>query len=80
MALAALIGGLVGGKIASRIPAKLLRWIVIVVGLGMSAVYFARLKRALLIIYIYMSQQPDTIVLCQRPCAKKVSNEGFRNL
>jgi len=37
------IAALVGGAIASRVPAKLLRWIVIVAGLGMSAVYFARL-------------------------------------
>jgi len=43
MAVAALVGGAIGGAIASRVPAKLLRWIVIVVGLGMSAVYFARL-------------------------------------
>jgi hypothetical protein len=33
----------IGGAIPSRVPAKLLRWIVIVAGLGMSAVYFARL-------------------------------------
>jgi hypothetical protein len=37
------IAALVGGAIASRVPAKVLRWIVIVAGLGMSAVYFARL-------------------------------------
>jgi len=43
MAIAALVGGAIGGAIASRVPAKLLRWIVIVAGLGMSAVYFARL-------------------------------------
>jgi uncharacterized protein len=43
MAIAALVGGGIGGAIASRVPAKLLRWIVIIVGLGMSAVYFARL-------------------------------------
>ena len=43
MAIAALIGGAIGGVIASRVPTKLLRWIVIVAGLGMSAVYFARL-------------------------------------
>jgi len=39
----ALVGGAIGGAIASRVPAKLLRWIVIVAGLGMSAAYFARL-------------------------------------
>jgi hypothetical protein len=43
MAIAALVGGAIGGAIASRVPAKLLRWIVIVAGLAMSAVYFARL-------------------------------------
>jgi uncharacterized membrane protein YfcA len=43
MASAALVGGAIGGTIASRVPAKLLRWVVIVVALGMSAVYFARL-------------------------------------
>ena len=43
MAIAALSGGAIGGAVASRVPAKLLRWIVILAGLGMSAVYFARL-------------------------------------
>ena len=43
MAIAALLGGAIGGAIASRVPAKLLRWIVIVAGLAMSAVYFTRL-------------------------------------
>jgi uncharacterized membrane protein YfcA len=43
MAIAALVGGAIGGAIASRVPAKLLRWIVIVASLGMSAVYVARL-------------------------------------
>jgi len=43
MAIAALVGGAIGGAIASRVPAKVLHWIVIVAGLGMSAVYFARL-------------------------------------
>ena len=43
VAICALIGGAIGGAIASRVPAKLWRWIVIVSGLGMAAVYFARL-------------------------------------
>src|SRR6478672_2456378 len=43
MAIAELVGVAIGGAIASRVPAKVLRWIVIVDGLGMSAVYFARL-------------------------------------
>jgi len=38
-----LIGGAIGGATASRVPAKRLRWIVIVTGLGMSAVYSSRL-------------------------------------
>ncbi len=42
---AALAGGAIGGAIASRVPAKLLRWVVILVGLGMAIVYFARLFR-----------------------------------
>jgi uncharacterized membrane protein YfcA len=46
MAMTALTGGAIGGAIASRVPAKLLRAIVIVAGLGLSAVYFARLWRS----------------------------------
>jgi uncharacterized membrane protein YfcA len=38
-----ILGGAVGGAIASRVPAKLLRSIVIVCGLGMAAYYFAKL-------------------------------------
>jgi len=41
--VAALVGGALGGAIVSRVPAKLLRWIVIVTGLGMALVYLARL-------------------------------------
>jgi hypothetical protein len=43
MAVAALAGGMIGGAIASRVSAKLLRWTVIVVGVAVAAVYFARL-------------------------------------
>src|SRR5262249_35769712 len=43
MAMAALVGGAIGGAIASRVPAKLLRWVVILLGLATSTVYFARL-------------------------------------
>ena len=43
MAVAALIGGTIGGAIASRVPAKLLRGVVVVVGLALAAYYFARL-------------------------------------
>jgi uncharacterized protein len=42
MAVSALVGGVIGGAIASRVPPKLLRGIVIATGLGVSAVYFAR--------------------------------------
>jgi uncharacterized membrane protein YfcA len=45
MATAAVIGGATGGAVASRVPAKLLRLVVIVAGLGMAAVYFARMGR-----------------------------------
>lgn len=43
MAVASLAGGFVGGRIASRISARLLRGLVIVVGLAVAAVYFAKL-------------------------------------
>jgi len=43
MAMTALVGGSVGGAIASRVPPKLLRGIVISIGLGMSIYYFSRL-------------------------------------
>jgi uncharacterized membrane protein YfcA len=43
MAVAALVGGAIGGTIASRVPAKLLRGIVMVAGLAMAIVYFTRL-------------------------------------
>jgi uncharacterized membrane protein YfcA len=43
MAFGALLGGVIGGGVASRVPPRLLRAIVIVVALGMAAVYFARL-------------------------------------
>ena len=43
MAITAVFGGAIGGAIASRVPAKLLRGVVIVVGLGLSIFYFVRL-------------------------------------
>jgi uncharacterized membrane protein YfcA len=42
-AVAALVGGAIGGTVASRVPAQWFRWIVIVAGLGMALFYFARL-------------------------------------
>jgi uncharacterized protein len=43
IAIASLIGGLIGGKVATRIPEALLRWVAILVALGVAGVYFAKL-------------------------------------
>ncbi|MDQ3337618.1 MAG: sulfite exporter TauE/SafE family protein [Myxococcota bacterium] len=43
MFVCALAGGLIGGKLASRLPATWLRWLVVVLGVSLSIVYFARL-------------------------------------
>jgi uncharacterized membrane protein YfcA len=43
MFICALAGGLIGGKLASKLPAKWLRWLVVVLGVALSIVYFARL-------------------------------------
>ncbi|MBA3817978.1 MAG: sulfite exporter TauE/SafE family protein [Deltaproteobacteria bacterium] len=43
MLVGALLGGVIGGKLASRIPASYLRTLVVVLGIGLSIVYFARL-------------------------------------
>jgi len=43
MAIAALAGGVIGGAIASRVPAAVLRWTVVAIGLVVAAVYFAKL-------------------------------------
>jgi uncharacterized membrane protein YfcA len=43
IAVASLAGGLIGGKLASRIPEALLRWLAIAVALVVAGVYFARL-------------------------------------
>jgi uncharacterized protein len=42
MAVGALAGGMLGGRVASRIQPIVLRWIVIAVGLVVAAVYFVR--------------------------------------
>ncbi len=42
MAGAALAGGLAGGALASRIPAQLLRWGIVVLGTAIATVYFVR--------------------------------------
>lgn len=43
IAVTSLVGGLVGGKLATRIPEALLRWVAITVALAVAVVYFARL-------------------------------------
>ena len=43
MAVCSLAGGVVGGAIASRVSARLLRMLVILFGLAVAAVYFAKL-------------------------------------
>ncbi len=43
MAGAALVGGALGGVLATRIPPQALRWTVVVIGVGVSVVYFAKL-------------------------------------
>jgi len=42
MAVAALAGGVIGGAIASRVPANVLRWTIVVGGVVLAGVYFAR--------------------------------------
>ncbi len=42
MAVAALAGGALGGRVASRVPARALRWTVVVLGVALSVVYFVR--------------------------------------
>jgi uncharacterized membrane protein YfcA len=43
IAVASLAGGLIGGKLATRIPEALLRWLAISVALVVAGLYFARL-------------------------------------
>ena len=43
MFVCALAGGLIGGKFAAKLPAKWLRWLVVVLGVALSIVYFVRL-------------------------------------
>jgi uncharacterized membrane protein YfcA len=46
MFVCALAGGLIGGKVAAKLPAKYLRWLVVVLGVALSIVYFAKALRA----------------------------------
>jgi hypothetical protein len=42
MAVGALAGGVLGGRVAGRIKPVILRWIVVIVGLVVAFVYFIR--------------------------------------
>lgn len=42
MALSAILGGYLGARVARRVPPRLVRWCIIVIGLGLSAYYFHR--------------------------------------
>ncbi len=42
MAVAAIVGGYAGARVARRLPAKYVRYAVIVIGFGLSAYYFIR--------------------------------------
>ncbi len=42
MALAAIVGGYMGARFSRRLPKAIVRWIVVVIGLGLSVYYFAR--------------------------------------
>lgn len=42
MALAAIVGGYLGARVARRLNRTLIRWLVIIIGFGLSAFYFAR--------------------------------------
>jgi uncharacterized membrane protein YfcA len=46
MLVAALAGGMLGGKVAVKVPATFLRWLVVVLGVALSIVYFAKILRA----------------------------------
>ncbi|MBA3539409.1 MAG: sulfite exporter TauE/SafE family protein [Deltaproteobacteria bacterium] len=45
MAGGALLGGALGGLVASRVPPAVLRWMVVTTGIGVSIVYFVKLLR-----------------------------------
>jgi uncharacterized membrane protein YfcA len=42
MALAAIAGGYLGARLAQRMPRQLVRWLVIAIGFGLAAYYFAK--------------------------------------
>lgn len=43
MMVCSLVGGALGGVLSSRVPPKVLRWLVVVIGVVVSGVYFAKL-------------------------------------
>jgi len=43
MAGGALVGGVLGGALVSRIPARVLRWVIVTFAIALAAVYLARL-------------------------------------
>ncbi|HEY5944977.1 MAG TPA: sulfite exporter TauE/SafE family protein, partial [Kofleriaceae bacterium] len=43
IAISSLVGGLLGGRLATKIPEALLRWLAILIALAVAGVYFARL-------------------------------------
>jgi len=42
MAIGALLGGVLGGRLASRIKPSALRWTVVIIGVVISIIYFVR--------------------------------------
>jgi uncharacterized membrane protein YfcA len=42
MAVGALIGGVLGGRLASRVKPQTLRWVVVSIGIVVSIIYFVR--------------------------------------
>ncbi|MBS0263044.1 MAG: sulfite exporter TauE/SafE family protein [Planctomycetes bacterium] len=42
MALAAIVGGYLGARLALRVPPRVVRWIVIAIGFGLAVIYFGR--------------------------------------
>jgi uncharacterized membrane protein YfcA len=42
MAVCALLGGWLGGKLAGKIKASTLRWVVVTIGLVVAVIYFVR--------------------------------------
>ena len=43
MAGAALVGGVIGGALVSRIPARVLRWVIVTFAVGLALIFFVRL-------------------------------------